>query len=243
VCGTHSTVVRAELGRETPSCRQCNSTVRQRAVVHALSIALFGKSLLLPEFPQRPDLVGLGLSDWLGYAEPLAAKLGYRNTYYHLEPRLDITRIPDRLRGTLDFLISSDVLEHVPPPVELAFRNSLELLKPGGVLVLTLPYKPEGELLEHFPGLHEYRVVDFNGRPILVNKLPGGGWQVFEDLAFHDGAGETLEMRVFTRASVVACLEQAGFVGIVECNDDYEPYGVVWHVRWSAPFLACRPCD
>jgi hypothetical protein len=34
-----------ELGRETPTCRRCGSTVRMRAVIHLLSSELYGEGI------------------------------------------------------------------------------------------------------------------------------------------------------------------------------------------------------
>jgi SAM-dependent methyltransferase len=240
VCGGVSTVPRAALDRESATCAACGSSVRYRAIVHALSTALFGTSLPLAEFPERRDLRGVGLSDWEGYTGLLASKLGYRNTYYHAEPRLDLVDPPPELAGTLDFLVCSDVLEHVAPPVERAFRGAATLLAPGGVLVLTVPYGREGETVEHYPGLHEYAVVDFHGRPVVLDHAAGGGWRVFEDPVFHGGAGETLEMRIFSLPALLRHLEQAGFVDAVELAEDVERYGIVWLHPWSLPVLARR---
>jgi SAM-dependent methyltransferase len=52
----------------------------------------------------------------------------------------DITRLtlPD---ASLDLIISSDVLEHVPD-VEAAFRESFRVLRPGGAHVFTVPPEP-----------------------------------------------------------------------------------------------------
>jgi SAM-dependent methyltransferase len=240
VCGRPSTVPRSELGRERESCGACGSTVRDRAVVRALSVGLHGGSLPLPLFPVRLDLIGLGLSDRTCYADRLPQKLGYRNTYFHREPRLDITAPPDDLSGTLDFLVACEVFEHVEPPVERAFAGALELLRPGGLLVLTVPYAPHGELVEHFPELHEHAVVDFRGVSVLLNRTAAGRWQVFDGLVFHGGAGETLELRVFARAAVRRHLEQAGFVDIAELGEDDPEHGIVWLERWSHPFVARR---
>lgn len=99
------------------------------------------------------------MSDWQGYAWRLMHRLGYRNTFLDEEPRLDI-RAPDpALLGTLDFIISSDVFEHVSPPVQLAFDNARRLLKPDGVMIFSVPYTVGGETLEHYPDLHDYRIV------------------------------------------------------------------------------------
>jgi len=51
-----------------------------RAIVHLLSTELFGESYILRDFPVRPDIRGIGLSDWDGYAGGLPHKLNYTNT-------------------------------------------------------------------------------------------------------------------------------------------------------------------
>ena len=71
VCGADIKVSAAVLGRELPSCDRCRSTVRMRAMMHVLSIELFGRSLAVDDFPARPELRGLGMSDWEGYAKRL----------------------------------------------------------------------------------------------------------------------------------------------------------------------------
>ena len=96
VCGARSTCPLDELQREAPPCPGCGATVRQRAIIHLLSSHFFAASLALPDFPRRPDLRGAGMSDWEGFARPLARRLGYTHTYYHQAPA-------DWL-GTLDFL-------------------------------------------------------------------------------------------------------------------------------------------
>lgn len=52
----------------------------------------------------------------------------------------DITRLslPD---ASLDLIVSSDVLEHVPD-VAAAFRESFRVLRPGGAHVFTVPFEP-----------------------------------------------------------------------------------------------------
>ncbi|HEV2773118.1 MAG TPA: methyltransferase domain-containing protein [Thermoleophilaceae bacterium] len=209
-----------------------------------LSTALFGESLKIDDFPYRPDLNGLGLSDSPVYAKRLVTKLpGYRNTSYHDNPRLDITDPPAELDGTLDFLISSEVFEHVAPPAQGAFDNAFRLLRPGGVLVLTVPYVLEGETLERFPHLNRHEVSEFEGRPILINRTREGSWEVFDDLIFHGGEGATLEMRRFARESVLRHMAEAGFTDVVECSASCARFGVLWDVDWSLPILGRRGSD
>lgn len=164
VCGTACRAEPADLTRESASCGTCGSTVRMREVAYLASIALFGAGIPIPEMPVRPHLRGIGLSDWWEYADRLAHHLDYINTWYHQAPRLDITAVPDEHAGRYDLVISTDVFEHVLPPVQLAFDGAARLLKPGGGLVLTVPWQSEGETVEHFPEAVDYEVVEVGGR-------------------------------------------------------------------------------
>jgi SAM-dependent methyltransferase len=239
VCGAENATT--AYSREVPSCSSCGSTLRFRGVVAALSPALFGRYLRLDEFPSS-GLSGIGMSDWSGYADRLAARLGYRNTFYDREPRLDIAApVAPPLAGSCDFIVSSDVLEHVPPPVDIAFRNCFALLKPGGVLILTVPWHTDGETEEHFPALHDFTIAQLAGGPVLVNRTRDGDLQVFDDIVFHGGDGLTLEMRVFTRPDLISLLSSAGFVNIEVFDDTIAEHGVVWGEPWSLPILARRP--
>ena len=57
--------------------------------------------------------------------------------------------------GTYDFILSSDVFEHVAPPVERAFEEAFRLLKPNGFLCITVPSVAD-DTVEYYPDLHEY---------------------------------------------------------------------------------------
>jgi len=234
ICQAHMSL----LSREQPSCPHCESTVRMRAMIHALSEALFGESLVLPEFPQRPDLKGFGMSDWDGYAKPLAEKLGYVNTFYHKEPRLDITNVAQEFIGSLDFLISTDVFEHVAPPVSQAFINARKLLKDNGVFIFSVPYKLQGETSEHFPELHDYRIETKNNTPVLINITSDGRRQEYRDLVFHGGPGDTLEMRVFSQNSLRQEFLQAGFAKIEIYATYCFEYGIYWPYFSGVPMVA-----
>ena len=240
ICGRRSQVSAERLTREEASCA-CGSSVRLRALVHMLTTELFRESHVIPDMPCRKDLVGLDMSGAATYADGLAKRLGYTNTFLHKPPRLDITDPDPQWLGRCDFIISSDVFEHVAPPVGRAFDNVLRLLKPGGVFVLTVPYGKTGDTLEHFPELHEYRIEKRGDRRVLINRTTDGREQEFEALVFHGGEGETLEMRVFSEEGVIGELQRAGFVDIRIHGEPCIEYGILWPQDWSLPITARRP--
>ena len=239
ICKKRNHIARKQISREDASCKRCGSTVRMRSIIHLLSLELFGKSIPLPDFPTDKSISGIGMSDWDGYALPLAEKLDYKNTFYHQEPRLDITDIPDELVETLDFVISTDVFEHVLSPVSRAFVNTYRLLKPGGAFIFTVPFTLENEhTVEHFDSLHDFEIIEEDGGHILINTTPDGTSTRYENLVFHGGPGSTLEMRVFSRASVLRELELAGFRDIEIAGDASPRNGIFWDKPWSLPLVA-----
>lgn len=241
ICGAYNVNVPLhELSRETPSCQGCRSTVRMRAVVYWLLYHIFGESMTLAEVPIRKDLVGLGLSDWQEYAWRLEAKFSYINTFYHQPPYLDITRPPQAWFGACDFLISSDVFEHVAPPVSAAFEGAAALLKSGGLLVLTVPYTLHDRTVEHFPNLFNWRLEKQDNQWLLINYTPDGREETFRNLVFHGGDGQTLEMRVFCLQDILDQLTRAGFEKITVHYEDVPRFGIYWQVPWSLPITARR---
>jgi SAM-dependent methyltransferase len=213
-----------------------------RSIIHALSVGLFGKSLAIADFPAEPPQRGLGMSDWNVYAERLAEQLDYQNTFLHEEPVLDILQPDPSLFGTLDFLISTDVFEHVTPPVQPAFDNALRLLRPGGVFVFSVPYGLEGDTIEHFPALHDFRVEkEEGGGYILHNRTADGREERYQDLVFHGGPGQTLEMRVFSRDALLRHFEAAGFDAPYIHDEDVPEFGILPPEDWSLTWAVRRP--
>jgi SAM-dependent methyltransferase len=238
ICGRANTARVANLTRETPSCEGCGSNVRFRAIVDLLINAVFDNDLRLDEIPVRKDIVGLGLSDTGCYAPRLAEKFDYTNTFFDCEPRLDIASPLASMAGRYDFLIASDVFEHVVPPVSKAFVNARRLLKPGGLLVFTVPFSLQPATVEHFPDLYDYRFSEEGGRWTLYNRTRDGRYQTFTDLIFHGGPGSTLEMRVFSRASLEHDFAKAGFKTIRVAEEPCFAHGIIWPEPWSVPILA-----
>jgi SAM-dependent methyltransferase len=135
----------------------------------------------------------------------------YTNTFYHQAPSFDVTSFDPRDQGRYDFIVTSEVMEHVPVPLERSFETLFRMLKPDALLLMTTPYTLHGKTAEHFPELHEYALAAPGDRTVLVNRRRDGSLEVFENLVFHGGDGSTLEMRVFTEPSLRALLQQAGF--------------------------------
>jgi len=214
-----------------------------RAIIRALSLELFGQNLVLSDFPVSPGITGLGMTDWEGYAAGLAEKFSYQNTYYHKEPKLDISNpeISDNLVASSDFIISSEVFEHIAPPVQKAFQNTFKMLKPGGILILTVPYGTQSETVEHFPELYDFKIIEDNGSYRLENVTRSGEVEKFHDLVFHGGPGATLEMRIFAESALFQHLAEAGFEGITVHRTPDFPHGIWWPEPWSFPFSARRP--
>jgi len=227
--------------RDIPSCPKCYSTIRFRGVIHLLSLALYGRSLPLPSFPADKTITGLGLSDWERYAELLAEKFTYANTFFHTEPFLDVAKpIPPELRSSADFLISTDVFEHVAPPIRNAFHGVFDLLRPGGHMILTAPFSRHVATLEHYPELHDYRIVQFGGDYVVLNRTADGEYVVHENPVFHGGPGATLEMRILCLNEIASDLKAAGFeFELVEGN--VPEWGIVYKDQPDRPILAKKP--
>jgi len=190
------------------------------------------------EFPMLKGIRGIGMSDSPELAERLAAKLDYTNTFYHQPPRFDVTDPDPNDFGRYDFILTSEVMEHVPPPVEQAFANLFRLLKPDGLLVMTTPYTLGGKTKEHFPELHSFTLAQLGEQTVLVNRRRDGSVEVFDNLVFHGGPGSTVEMRVFTEGLLREQLLGAGFSSVRVAFEDVPEFGVELAEKWSLPMVA-----
>src|SRR5207248_57236 len=137
-------------------------------------------------------------------------------------------------------VVASEVFEHVDPPVTAALANVRRMLKPSGVLILSTPYGDGDFTHEHFPNLHEYSVVEHEGRHVLENVTRDGRQERFDDLVFHGGPGAVLELRFFARRALTLDLLHAGFDSVTFYGPALSR-GVYWEQSdWGAP-LAARP--
>ena len=242
LCGGRTKLETQYFHREFAACRKCGANARFRGLIHALGNVLGENGdVPLKNWPRRRQIVGLGMSDWQGYARLLAKKFSYENTFYDRKPQLDITRPAEKHLGKYDFVISTDVFEHILPPVQESFDNLFRLLRPGGHLIFSVPYTHVAETVEHYPDLYEYEIFEFRGKKILVNRDRKGRLQVYEDLVFHGGEGTTLEMRRYCEADVLNRFAAAGFENIKVYDQPRLSIGYYWpKLRTSderVPFL------
>jgi SAM-dependent methyltransferase len=235
ICGAYNEV--EAFATEPASC-SCGSNVRLRALIHLLSMELFGTSLILTEFPTLKAIRGLGLSDHAGYAGILAEKFDYTNTFYDREPRFDISEPHPQLAATYDFILLADVLEHIAPPVECALQEACRLLKPRGFLGITIYCNPQDEMREHFPELNEYRIVRLGESEVLVNRRRDGTLEIRDDLIFHGGSGATLEMREYGMTMLENQLLGSGFREVFFLSGNVPPIGVLFDHDVSQPLIA-----
>jgi SAM-dependent methyltransferase len=226
------------LDRELPTCSNCGSSVRFRSLIAALQERLFNAIKPLKQLRERKDLAGLGMSDEELYGTLLEEKFNYTNTFFHTKPYLDISNPPSAFRNRFDFVISAEVMEHVPPPIDIAFKNLRSLLRVSGLLIFSVPFTSERETTEHFPDLHQFKIVGCGNERQLINITRKGEKQVFRNLVFHGGKGATLEMRIFSQAAVLKLLEDSGFREIRIHSKCLPEWGIVHPHPFSVPITA-----
>ncbi len=235
LCGRFNNV---EVFATEPASCSCGSNVRSRALIHLLSLELFGHSLILTEFPKLKSIRGLGMTDKECYASILKDKFDYTNTQYDREPRFDFTESHPKLAGMYDFILSADVLEHVAPPVERVLDEVHSLLKPCGFFGITIFCNPQDDMREHFPELRQYRTVPLGDSTVLINRRADGTLEISDDLIFHGGSGATLEMREFGATELRRKLAAAGFHEFEFLTDNLPEIGVLFDEDVSQPLIA-----
>ena len=219
--------------------------VRFRAICYVLSKMLYNEIRILNNVEVNKDIKGIGMSD-SGWANICEEKFNYQNTFYHTNPYLDIYNDEHVNNYTnLDFIITSDVFEHINPypNVQIAFNNLYKMLKDNGFLVFSVPFS-YGVHKEHYPSLYDYEIKNINDDYILYNTTIDGKQEIFKDLVFHGGPGSTLEMRVYSKNSVIEYLTNAGFKNIIFYDpneyEDMKNYGIFWENKSSLIISATK---
>ena len=239
ICGVHASAELARiLERDAPSCPRCNSTLRFRAMMAALEEELLGTGKPLVRCRKRKDLDGVGLTDSGVYSHLLEEKFSYINTFFHARPYLDLMAPPAGFQSRFDFIICADVMEHIPPPIQVAFANLRTLLRPGGLLLFSVPYSRDDKTVEYFPDLHQFEILGDGAERYLVNVTRAGESQVFKNLEFHGGTGATLEMRLFCEADILRLLHESGFRQIKIHSQSLPKWGIIYDSLFSLPITA-----
>jgi len=186
-----------------------------RAALMTLMIGLKYPPAPLPGLTADWSRRGLGLSDVPPLVPALASRFSFTNTYYHQFPRLDIARPPDDLLGQIEFIVCSDVLEHVPPPLDAALAGLFACLEPGGFAVITVPVGGEATD-EYYPGLTDVEVATSPAGEVVRWTDAAGIRHTDTAPEMHGGAGLTLAFRSFSARDVRSRLLAAGFVSVWE---------------------------
>jgi SAM-dependent methyltransferase len=208
---------------------------RQRAV------AILAKKAARVLCGEKGSAAVLGISDG-DETESWARKYFgdyYTNVHFHKSPTLDLTDVADVYRAASDLVICSEVLEHVEPPVSRAFNGLSQVLKTGGFLVVSAPYRPAGyEHVEHFEELVDGQLIRYEGQLLWTGTNHRGEVISYNDLKFHGGEGMTLEFRVFSDDSLERHLNHADFEVLEKARANpllgisWEPWGSrVWLAR------------
>ncbi|OFV97027.1 MAG: hypothetical protein A3F68_03150 [Acidobacteria bacterium RIFCSPLOWO2_12_FULL_54_10] len=238
VCGRAGSLPAESFDREAGLCPHCQSTVRARSVIYLLTKYLLGEPRTLPSVPPAA-FRGVGLSCAHSYAPYLEKIFHYTNTYFDHEPRLDISH-PANFHE-LDFLISSDVFEHTFPPAIAAFQGASSILKPGGLLILSVPYTLNDRTVEHYPECIDYeKVPQENGLVGVRLTFRDGSKRLDTKPVWHGGQGNTLEMRVYCRSHLFECLKNSSFEILEEFAYGVPHYGIITNLKetWSLPLAA-----
>lgn len=241
ICGAKTAFDSQTPSREVVVCSACGSTGRSSAIVYELCRLVYGNTRPLCDQPDKKDTRIIGLSDWEVYANPLAGKFDYTNTHFHKEPFLDIRNPPSAWADGFDVLISSDVFEHVVGSSIAAFEGAFFLLRPGGHIVLSVPYVIQEPSKEHYPDLQSYDVRKLDGERLAVDlTYADGRREIDENAIFHGGDGATLEVRVFSRSRIAEEMAQVGFIDICFHDENRPEVGIQWQ-PWSRIVTARKP--
>ena len=222
------------LSREAGNCIWCRSTCRDRSLAYATRKYSKG-------FTKKTPLQVFGVSDGANFEKRAQKYFGgkYLNFHFHKEPKLDITCVPLELKSKADFVVCSEVLEHVVPPINLAFKGLFELLKPGGTALISVPHTSIGNAhVEHFEVLRDAELI-LEPYPVWQGVAQNGELIKYKNLIFHGGIGATLEFRVFSEESLMEHLIEVGFIKIVSIPN-MRRYGIKWE-PWSRVWIARKP--
>ena len=213
ICGWEGEFGRPEHGREGTICGNCVSTGRLRAVMYWFGRLEGRENEPVHAWPAAKQKAILESSPRGPYAMMLAEKYDYYETEFDPariaagdQPRkfADFQKLhyPD---GTFDVVIASDVFEHVRDDAA-GYSEIYRTLKPGGTLILTVPYS------HHIPST--VKRVDTSGPDDVL----------LMEAEYHGGGGHTLTYRNYGR-DLLTLLRTTGF-SVLHARTDVPALGI-----------------
>ncbi len=234
ICGQVNSRQGEGIHRELNLCSSCGSNSRFRATILSLLSAYAEQEddYNLAQMTADKRFRGIGLSDSQVYAELLAMKYSYTNTFYHCEPYLDVeSRFSFLEYKPIDFIICNDIIEHTALPPAEVIPILYEALQPGGVLVLCAPTYNLSHHIEKYASF-DYYEVEQTAKGYKVNfKSKLGVAFTDNNPCFHGGPGRVLEIRLISEENLRYNLQSVGFE-ITRLNDSLlKKYGAWWPER------------
>lgn len=186
----------------------------------------FGNELAFKDLKSDFSTISLGMSDDTSITSVLPSKFSHTNSFYDNFPKVDLLNIDDHLHNHFNLVLCSDVFEHIPKNIELAFTNLYKIVKTDGLLVFSVPivkvkdrnYKfgrtSSANLInsvyrEYYPLMKTWEYRE-HGNLVVWEDLDGNFHEDTEP-EFHGGVGLTLTFRLFSEDSVKSFLELSGF--------------------------------
>jgi hypothetical protein len=220
--------------RELNSCLSCGSNSRFRATILSF-LSVFSdqeQPYNLSQAPENKSIRGIGISDSPVYAELLAAKFSYINTFYHCEPFLDVESRSTFLEyKPIEFIVCNDIIEHTLLPPAEVIPILYQALQPGGVLILCAPTYRLTHHIEKYPSFDDYEIErTIKGFRVTIKSKLGVPF-VDANPCFHGGDGRVLELRLISEENLWLNLQAVGFE--VHRLDDalLKQYGAWWPER------------
>ena len=125
------------------------------------------------------------------------------------------------------------MFEHVLFPLDTAFENMNKILKDTGFCIFSVPYNSMGNTVEHFPSLYNYSVERLGESWVLTNHRKDGVTETFDNLCFHGGEGQNLEMRRFSLPDLKNHFKNAGFKDLHVHDKDIPEFGIIHEAKDS----------
>ncbi|MSX34844.1 MAG: methyltransferase domain-containing protein [Actinobacteria bacterium] len=208
LCG-HRDAALTQPIREGESCPRCGSSWRTRATALLIMRGLGIEPRPMLELEPDHRRHGLGISDNPEMARFFYRCFNYSNSQLDVHPIVDLLNPQSSMQGLYDFVICSDVLEHVPPSAERAIASLASFLRPGGIAMVSVPVSG-GETEEYYPDITDWSMLDGE----LHWTDASGASHIDNDPEIHGGDGLTIAFRTWGAEDFERAVLSNGFSSI-----------------------------